>query len=199
MKKSQPKIFQAKTASEKRQDAQKLSSLENFGPVLERILNDVSIKTVNSQTDKSEAQKFLKNLDRPATPKKKSSAKKITSKPSAKVRTLNFSGPDKWESWLSKNHKNKSEVWLKIAKKISKKTSVTITEALDLALCYGWIDSQRNAFDDDYYLQRYSPRRAKSPWSQINIKRAKELIAEGRMRPSGLAEIAAAKADGRFK
>jgi uncharacterized protein YdeI (YjbR/CyaY-like superfamily) len=73
------------------------------------------------------------------------------------------------------------------------------SEALDIALCYGWIDSQRKGYDQAYYLQRYSPRRPKSPWSKLNVDRAKALIGAGRMQPAGLMEIEAAKADGRWE
>ncbi|WP_240041202.1 YdeI/OmpD-associated family protein [Paenibacillus ginsengarvi] len=76
--------------------------------------------------------------------------------------------------------------------------SVTIPEALDVALCYGWIDSHRRAFDEAYYLQRYSPRRSKSPWSMVNVGKAEELMATGRMKAPGYAEIHRAQADGRW-
>lgn len=103
-----------------------------------------------------------------------------------------------WEAWLADHHPQSGGVWLLIAKKGSKKQSVTITDALDVALCYGWIDSQRKSYDADHYLQRYSPRRAGSPWSQLNVERVQALTDAGRMRPPGLAEVAAAKADGRW-
>ena len=103
-----------------------------------------------------------------------------------------------WESWLAEHHEQSSGLWLLIAKKGSSKASITISEALDVALCYGWIDSQRKGRDEDYYLQRYSPRRSKSPWSKLNVERAQALIAARRMRKPGLAAIAAAKADGRW-
>jgi uncharacterized protein YdeI (YjbR/CyaY-like superfamily) len=103
-----------------------------------------------------------------------------------------------WESWLAKNHKQESGLWLLIAKKGSKKVSITIGEALNVALCYGWIDSQRKGYDADYYLQRYSPRRPKSPWSKINVEKVEALITARRMRKPGLAAIASAKADGRW-
>jgi len=103
-----------------------------------------------------------------------------------------------WKTWLESHCEQPGGVWLKIAKKGSGKTSVTISEALDIALCYGWIDSQRNGYDRTYYLQRYSPRRPKSPWSKLNIKRAEALMAAGRMQPAGLLEIEAAKKDGRW-
>ena len=103
-----------------------------------------------------------------------------------------------WESWLADNHSLSSGVWLLVAKKGSGKQSVTITDALDVALCYGWIDSQRKSHDTDYYLQRYSPRRAGSPWSRLNVERVQALTDAGRMRAPGLAEVTDAKADGRW-
>ena len=103
-----------------------------------------------------------------------------------------------WETWLARQYERSGGVWLRIAKKRLGKASVTISEALDIALCYGWIDSQRKGYDQTYYLQRYSPRRPKSPWSKLNVERAEALIATGRMQPSGLVEIEAAKVDGRW-
>ncbi len=110
---------------------------------------------------------------------------------------LDFKTAAAWENWLKKHYQQTSGVWLRIAKKNSKKISVTIIEALDLALCYGWIDSQRKGLDLEYYLQRYSPRRTKSPWSKINMQRTAMLIATSQMQPPGLAEIEKAKKDGR--
>lgn len=103
-----------------------------------------------------------------------------------------------WESWLADHHEQTAGVWVKIAKKDSGKTSVTIDETLDVALCYGWIDSQRKTYDKDHYLQRYSPRRPSSPWSQVNVDKVEALIAAGRMREPGFAAISAAKTDGRW-
>lgn len=103
-----------------------------------------------------------------------------------------------WDSWLAKHHQQEGGLWLLIAKKGSGKESITISDALDVALCYGWIDSQRKGYDAGYYLQRYSPRRPKSPWSKINVDRAEVLIRARRMRKPGLTAIAAAKADGRW-
>ena len=103
-----------------------------------------------------------------------------------------------WEEWLAANHAGSGGVWLKIAKKNSDRTSVTITEALDVALCYGWIDSIRRSYDDAYYLQRYSPRRPSGHWSKVNVDKVEALIAAGRMRAPGLAQVEAAKADGRW-
>jgi uncharacterized protein YdeI (YjbR/CyaY-like superfamily) len=109
-----------------------------------------------------------------------------------------FEDTDQWVSWLADHHELKVGVWVKIAKKGSGKKSITITEALDGALCYGWIDSQRKSCDQDYYLQRYSPRRAKGSWSKVNVDKVEALIAAGRMREPGYAAIDAAKADGRW-
>ncbi|WP_174184881.1 YdeI/OmpD-associated family protein [Nocardia barduliensis] len=103
-----------------------------------------------------------------------------------------------WESWLAANHDRAAAVWLKIAKKRAAGTTISIAEALDGALCFGWIDSHRRGLDADHYLQRYSPRRSKSPWSQVNVAKAEALIAEGRMRAPGFAAIAAARSDGRW-
>ncbi|WP_454194814.1 YdeI/OmpD-associated family protein [Nocardia sp. Marseille-Q1738] len=103
-----------------------------------------------------------------------------------------------WESWLADNHDRATDVWLKIAKKSAAGTTITITEALDGALCFGWIDSHRRGLDADHYLQRYSPRRPTSPWSQVNVAKAEALIASGRMRSPGFAAIAAARSDGRW-
>jgi len=104
----------------------------------------------------------------------------------------------RWESWLADHHDHSSGIWLLIAKKGSDKVSVTISDALDVALCHGWIDSQRKGYDTNYYLQRYSPRRPQSPWSRLNVKRVEALTGAGRMRARGLAEVAAAQADGRW-
>jgi uncharacterized protein YdeI (YjbR/CyaY-like superfamily) len=103
-----------------------------------------------------------------------------------------------WESWLSDHYDTRPGVWVKIGKKRSGVESVTIIDALDVALCYGWIDSIRRSHDATYFLQRYSPRRAKSHWSKVNVDKVTALIAAGRMRSPGLAQVDAAKADGRW-
>ena len=102
-----------------------------------------------------------------------------------------------WEAWLSA-HVDSRGAWLKIAKKDTGAVSVRYAEALDIALCHGWIDGQKRAFDADFFLQRFTPRRSGSLWSKINVGKAEALVAAGRMRPSGLREIEAAKADGRW-
>jgi uncharacterized protein YdeI (YjbR/CyaY-like superfamily) len=99
---------------------------------------------------------------------------------------------------MEANHDSSEGVWLKIAKKGSGISSVTFAEALDVCLCFGWIDSRREGLDDDYYLQRYTPRRPRSNWSRINADRVGELTAAGRMRPAGLAQVERAKAEGRW-
>ena len=109
-----------------------------------------------------------------------------------------FASQETWERWLDRNHGNEGGVWLKVAKKASGKRTVTVPEALEIALCYGWIDGQRKSFDEDYFLQRFTPRRLRSRWSKINRDSATALIERGRMRPPGLAEVERAKADGRW-
>ena len=109
-----------------------------------------------------------------------------------------FASQDAWQRWLDRNHWKEEGVFLKVAKKASGKRTVTVPEALEIALCYGWIDGQRKAFDEDYFLQRFTPRRLRSRWSKINRDSATALIEQGRMRPPGLAEVDRAKADGRW-
>jgi uncharacterized protein YdeI (YjbR/CyaY-like superfamily) len=103
-----------------------------------------------------------------------------------------------WEAWLADHHTLPAGVWLKIARKGSGLASVTVSEALDVALCYGWIDGQRKSLDGSWYLQRYTPRRPQSTWSKVNVAKAEALVAAGRMREPGMAAIVAAKADGRW-
>jgi uncharacterized protein YdeI (YjbR/CyaY-like superfamily) len=111
---------------------------------------------------------------------------------------LSFTGPLEWESWLGANWQRSTGVWLKIAKKASGVASVTVSEALDVALCFGWIDGTRRGLDDTFFLQWYCPRRPRSSWSKVNVGRVEALIAAGRMRPPGIAQVDAAKADGRW-
>jgi len=111
---------------------------------------------------------------------------------------LDFPDVAEWDSWLAAHHEVRAEEWLRIAKRNSGITSITPAEALDVALCYGWIDGQRKAYDEVSFLQRYSRRRPRSSWSKVNVAKVEALTAAGRMRPAGLAEVAAAKADGRW-
>jgi uncharacterized protein YdeI (YjbR/CyaY-like superfamily) len=103
-----------------------------------------------------------------------------------------------WEKWLAAHPADKG-LWLKIAKKDAGVASVTYAEALDVALCHGWIDGLKRACDERFFLQRFTPRRPKSLWSKINIGHAERLLAAGRMQPGGLREVEAAKADGRWQ
>jgi uncharacterized protein YdeI (YjbR/CyaY-like superfamily) len=106
---------------------------------------------------------------------------------------------DAWADWLAQHGESSSGVWLKLARKDGGERSLTYAEALDVALCHGWIDAQRKPLDETYFLQRFTPRRARSRWSRLNREKAERLIAEGRMRPAGLAEVERAKADGRWE
>ncbi|MBW8851013.1 MAG: YdeI/OmpD-associated family protein [Xanthomonadales bacterium] len=110
---------------------------------------------------------------------------------------LPFADAGAWEAWLEANATTKG-AWLKIAKKDSGIPSVTYAEALDVALCHGWIDGQKRSFDAAYFLQRFTPRRPKGLWSKINIGHVERLTAAGRMRAGGLREVEAARADGRW-
>jgi uncharacterized protein YdeI (YjbR/CyaY-like superfamily) len=103
-----------------------------------------------------------------------------------------------WEAWLADHHTLQAGVWLKIAKKGSGQASVSNDEAVDVALCYGWINGQRKPLDGSWYLQRYTPRRPQSTWSKVNVDKVEALTAAGRMRAPGMAEVEAAKADGRW-
>jgi uncharacterized protein YdeI (YjbR/CyaY-like superfamily) len=103
-----------------------------------------------------------------------------------------------WRAWLDDHHDSSKGVWLKIAKKAAPATTVTHAEALEEALCFGWIDGQRDRFDEHFFLQRFTPRGQRSKWSEINRDKAKQLIADGRMRPRGLAEVERARQDGRW-
>lgn len=104
---------------------------------------------------------------------------------------LFFKTPGEFRRWLTKNHASHRELWLGMYKKASGKRGITYKEALDEALCFGWIDGVRKSFDDESFVQRFTPRKAKSYWSAVNSRRAKELIAEKRMAPAGLAAFEA--------
>ena len=109
-----------------------------------------------------------------------------------------FVNADAFYTWLGEHHASEDEVWIKIHKVGSGRPSITPREAIDVVLCWGWIDGLKKGFDDQSYLQRYTPRRAKSIWSRINVDNVARLIAEGRMTEHGLKEVEAAKADGRW-
>jgi uncharacterized protein YdeI (YjbR/CyaY-like superfamily) len=112
---------------------------------------------------------------------------------------IGFPSPAAFEKWLETEHDVSPGLWLKIAKKESGIPSVTYSEAVDVALCFGWIDGQKDKFDAEHWLQRFTPRKPRSKWSKVNCGRVEALVAAGRMRPAGLAQIEKAKADGRWE
>ena len=124
---------------------------------------------------------------------------KRQSSPAATEDSRRFVTADAFHTWLARNHSTSRGIWLRIAKKSSGIKTVTHPEALDLALCYGWIDGQRKALDETYFLQLFTPRTKRSVWSKINRGKVADLIAAGRMQPAGHAEIERAKADGRWE
>jgi uncharacterized protein YdeI (YjbR/CyaY-like superfamily) len=112
---------------------------------------------------------------------------------------LQFEQQQAWATWLDENHSASSGIWLRLAKKTSGITSVTYDEALEVALCYGWIDSQKKSYDASSWLQKFTPRGAKSIWSKVNREKAEQLIARGAMQPDGLVAVERAKQDGRWE
>jgi uncharacterized protein YdeI (YjbR/CyaY-like superfamily) len=111
---------------------------------------------------------------------------------------IGFEEPDAFDAWLATEARTSKGLWLKLAKKSAEVASLSKAEAIDAALCHGWIDGQLDKYDEAYWLVRFTPRKRASKWSEVNRTRAVELIAQGRMHPAGLAEIEAAKADGRW-
>ena len=109
-----------------------------------------------------------------------------------------FKNARAFETWLKKHHASADGLWLQIAKRGADEPSVTSAEAVDIALCWGWIDGQKKGLDDQHFLQRFTPRRARSVWSKVNVEKVAALIAAGRMQAPGLAQVEAAKADGRW-
>jgi uncharacterized protein YdeI (YjbR/CyaY-like superfamily) len=112
---------------------------------------------------------------------------------------LAFASQAEWEAWLDVEHASSDGVWLRFAKKGSGVESVVYAEALEVALCYGWIDSQVKSLDERFYLQKFTPRRARSRWSRVNRDKVEKLTKQGRMKPAGLAQVELAKADGRWE
>jgi uncharacterized protein YdeI (YjbR/CyaY-like superfamily) len=112
---------------------------------------------------------------------------------------VTFDTAEAFEAWLSQRHADCPGVWLKIRKKGPGIVALDYDHALDVALCFGWIDGQKGAFDDEWWLQRFTPRKRNSRWSKINCDRVTALLDQGRMRPAGLAEVEYAKADGRWQ
>ncbi|HEX8369099.1 MAG TPA: YdeI/OmpD-associated family protein [Pyrinomonadaceae bacterium] len=119
--------------------------------------------------------------------------------PTDNLPIISFETPAEWEEWLAVNHAESKGVWLRIFKKATGIASVTYAEALAAALCYGWIDGQKNKYDEQSWLQRFTPRRAGSIWSKINTQHVERLIEAGKMKAAGLKEIEAAKQDGRWQ
>lgn len=120
----------------------------------------------------------------------------MNSKP--ELRILPFASRGEWEAWLEENHADSDGLWVKFAKKNSSIETVTYAEALEEALCYGWIDGQTKSFDEYYWLQRFTPRRPRSKWSRVNREKVTGLIEAGKMKPAGLREVERARADGRW-
>lgn len=110
-----------------------------------------------------------------------------------------FATLPEWHDWLAEHHGSSKGIWVKIAKKTSGITTINYDQALEEALCYGWIDGQKRSFDEKYFLQKFTPRRLKSIWSKRNIGIVDQLIKDGRMQPAGQAAIYAAKTDGRWE
>jgi uncharacterized protein YdeI (YjbR/CyaY-like superfamily) len=121
------------------------------------------------------------------------------SKQGPRLQIMQFKSSADYRSWLAKNCEHSDRIWLRIYKKGSTKASITYAQALDQSLCYGWIDGQKKPYDQASWLQKFTPRRAKSGWSKINTQHAERLIKSGEMTPAGLEAINAAKADGRWK
>jgi len=118
--------------------------------------------------------------------------------PDSDLPIVGFGDPGAWESWLAEQHALSPGVWLKIAKKGSGAPGVSYPEALEVALCYGWIDGQKGTLDDEYWLQRFTRRRPGGRWSKINTDKAADLIEAGRMQPAGMREVERAREDGRW-
>jgi uncharacterized protein YdeI (YjbR/CyaY-like superfamily) len=111
---------------------------------------------------------------------------------------VQFKNAKAFETWLSKHHTTSDGLWLMLAKRGALEATLTYAEAVEIALCWGWIDGQKKGLDDQHFLQRFTPRRARSVWSKINVEKVAALIDAGRMKEAGLAQIEAAKADGRW-
>ena len=119
--------------------------------------------------------------------------------PSDPLPVMTFDSTDAWDAWLGAHHADSPGLWLKIAKKGAAGRTISYSEALDVALCHGWIDGQKGRYDDEYWLQRFTPRKPASKWSKINTERVAALTASGLMRPAGLREVERARADGRWE
>lgn len=112
--------------------------------------------------------------------------------------TVEFPDAEAWEQWLDQNHATAGGAWVRIAKKDAPHTTVRYPEVLEVALCFGWVDTRRRPLDEHFFLQGFGPRTPRSRWSQVNREKAERLIREGRMRAAGTAAVKAAQADGRW-
>ena len=119
--------------------------------------------------------------------------------PPGEMPILAFPGQKEWQDWLEASHSSSSGVWLKLARVDSGIPSVTYSEALEAALCYGWIDGTKKSLDADWWLQKFTPRGPQSIWSKVNREKAEELIRSGRMQPGGLQQVERARQDGRWQ
>lgn len=115
------------------------------------------------------------------------------------MQLVSFASSNEWRKWIAANHSKSKGVWLRFFKKDSGEETVTYTEALDEALCYGWIDGQLKTYDAKSYIQKFTPRRPKSIWSKRNVEKAERLIQEGKMKKAGMEQVELAKADGRWQ
>jgi uncharacterized protein YdeI (YjbR/CyaY-like superfamily) len=151
-------------------------------------------------TSKSKPKSGAKSKPKPSpkpSPKSKSKSNSVAN--SVELATMPFEQTKDWESWLDANHQSVKGIWLKFAKKDSGTPSITYAEALDVALCYGWIDGQKKAHDHAWWLQKFTPRGPRSIWSKVNKDKVAQLIAAGRMKSAGLAAIETAKQNGNWE
>jgi uncharacterized protein YdeI (YjbR/CyaY-like superfamily) len=123
----------------------------------------------------------------------------MATKNGSETDVVSFASSKEWRKWLAANHATSNGVWLRIFKKDSGEKTVTYAEAVEEALCYGWIDGQKNKYDDTSFIQKFTPRRPKSIWSKINTDKAERLIVEGKMEKAGILQVELAKADGRWQ
>lgn len=119
--------------------------------------------------------------------------------PTDSLEIIGFESAEEFERWLTENHDSSPGIWLKLRKKAPGVVALDYPQALESAICFGWIDGQKRGLDDSFWLQRFTPRKARSKWSKINRDKATALTEQGRMRPPGLAEVERARADGRWE
>lgn len=122
-----------------------------------------------------------------------------TKKNGKEMQVVSFASSEEWRKWIAEHHAKSNGVWLRLFKKDSGEKTVTYAEALEEALCYGWIDGQANKYDSTSYIQKFTPRRPKSIWSKRNTEKAERLIQEGKMQQAGMHQVELAKADGRWQ